>query len=43
MTQIVDLKEGTVMASVLDPAKAKSGDRAPLVLVGTAKEVNQAQ
>lgn len=43
VTQIVDLKEGTVMASVLDPAKAKSGDRTPLVLVGTAKEVNQAK
>ena len=41
VTQIVDLKEGTVMASVLDPAKAKSGDRTPLV--GTAKEVNQAK
>lgn len=43
VTQIVDLKEGTVMASVLDPAKAKSGDRTPLVLVGTAKEVTQAK
>lgn len=43
VTQIVDLREGTVMASVLDPAKAKSGDRTPLVLVGTAREVNQAK
>lgn len=41
VTQIVDLKEQTVLASVLDPAQAKAGDRTPLVLVGTAKEADK--